>query len=155
MARIIGGALRAAPDGHVVDLRSGQGARVLYAMHSAACAGCRDYIRSLAADSDLAEWGGRLTVIVRDSLDAAKSVYEHTNGPGAQIAEVLADPGHSIPLADGMLAVTDQWGEVFFETEPAEGHASLPPAPEVANWVRFIAIQCPECVGAEGDWRFI
>jgi len=153
MARIIGGALRAAPDGHLLDLRSGHGARVLYAMHSATCPECRDYIRALAANSDLLEWGGHLTILVRDSLDAARSVYENTNGPGAQIAEVLADPGRSVPLADGAIAVTDEWGEVYFESPPTSGHQELPPPEEIVNWVRFVAIQCPECVNVEGDWR--
>lgn len=150
MPRIISGALPSAPDGRLTDVRAGHGPRVFLAMHSARCVACRDYLRSLAANSDLAEWGGRLTIVLRDSMDDATDLYDLLGGHAA----VLTDPGRSIPLTDGALAVTDEWGEVFFETSADDRH-ELPPPAEVVNWVRFIAIQCPECVNAEGDWRFV
>jgi len=150
MARIITGALPAAPNGHLTDLRAGHGPRAILAMHSADCIGCRDYVRGIANDPDLSAWGGHLTIIVRDSLDTATKLYEQLH----RCAQVLADPGHSVAIADGSLAVTDEWGEVYFETTVDTEH-QLPPPPEVVNWVRFIAIQCPECVGVEGDWRFL
>lgn len=150
MGRIISGALPASRGGRIVDLRAGHGARVLVVPHSASCLPCREYLATLAGTAGIFDWGGRLTVIMRDALDAADTLHESLGGR----ADILLDPARSIPLGDGALAVTDEWGEVYFETGTGAGH-EWPPVTEVVNWVRFVSIQCPECVNTEGDWRFL
>ena len=53
-----------------------------------------------------------------------------------------------------MVVILDEWGEVFFVADAEAGH-DLPTSAEIADWIRFLAIQCPECEGPEGEWRKI
>ena len=46
--------------------------------------------------------------------------------------------------------ITDEWGEVYFVADAGAGH-DLPTLVEIGDWVRFLAIQCPECEGP-GGW---
>jgi hypothetical protein len=43
-------------------------------------------------------------------------------------------------------AVADRWGEIQWIAS-AELPAGLPHAREIAAWLRFVEIQCPECEG--------
>jgi hypothetical protein len=43
-------------------------------------------------------------------------------------------------------AVADRWGEMQW-IAPAVRVADLPPAREIAAWLQFVEIQCPECEG--------
>lgn len=135
----------------MVDLRWGRGPRVLVAMHSAACNDCRRYVRAdLASDADrLAEWGGRLVVVVPGQLESAADLAETT--PDAQ---VLGDPEGKLASGGALVVIADEWGEVYFVANAGAEH-DLPTPVEIAEWVRFIAIQCPECEGPEGEWRTV
>jgi hypothetical protein len=61
------------PTGVMVNLRSGHGPRTLVTLHSATCPGCRRYVHvDLASGLDrLAEWGGRLAVVVPGQVAGA------------------------------------------------------------------------------------
>jgi hypothetical protein len=48
------------------------------------------------------------------------------------------------------LWIADEWSEVFFHWQ---GEHDFPALKEIVDWVRFIAIQCPECEQPEGEWR--
>lgn len=53
-----------------------------------------------------------------------------------------------------------QWGGrlavvlPFFVADAGVRH-DLPRSGDLADWIRFLAIQCPECEGPEGEWRTI
>jgi hypothetical protein len=53
-----------------------------------------------------------------------------------------AVPGLPAPGA----IVADRWGEIV-HVAPASDMRSLPSAADLAEWVAFIRIQCPECEG--------
>lgn len=110
-----------------VEPRSGRGPLVLVVAHAEMCDACSSYERQLsAADSTIGEWGGR-------------------------VVSVTDPEGKLLAHAPGVI-IADEWGEIYFETEGGAEHA-LPDPDEVAEWVRFIAIQCPECEQPEGEWR--
>ena len=90
-------------------------------LHSAGCLECRRYIRTelASASEQLAQWGGRLAVVLPGFPDDAR-----------------------------------EWGEVFFVADAGLGH-DLPGSGEMEDWIRFLAIQCPECEGPEGEWRSV
>jgi hypothetical protein len=66
--------------------------------------------------------------------------------------QFLADPEGKLASGMARVVIVDEWGEVYFVAEAGEEHA-FPSAAEIADWVRFLAIQCPECEGPEGEWR--
>ena len=140
--------LRAAPDGRETDLRAGSGARVVVIVHSADCARCRNFVQSLASISDeIADWGGRILVLVPGDLGAAARFAE-----SAADVEVLADSEGILDIEGGTVIVADEWGEIYFAAEAGQQH-DFPATSEIVEWIRFIAIQCPECEGPEGEWR--
>lgn len=131
------------------SMRTGRGPRAIVVVHSADCAGCRGYIEQLAAASDaFREWNGRLSVVAYEPADAA-SAFRTDAMSGVQ---VLSDPDGTLEADPAALLLADEWGEVHFAVEGIAGHA-LPGAAEVAEWMRFISIQCPECEQPEGEWR--
>jgi hypothetical protein len=123
----------------------------MVAVHSAFCAECRDFILQLAAGADsIIEWGGRASIVVSDSLNHAIELHKSISG----VFQVLADPDGNSKLEPPALIIADEWGEIYFMTEPGREHA-FPTRNEIVEWVRFIAIQCPECEQPEGAWRTI
>jgi hypothetical protein len=68
--------------------------------------------------------------------------------------EVLVDAESAFGSGHAALVVTDEWGEVHFVADAGAGH-ELPSGEEIVTWIRFLAIQCPECEGPEGDWRAV
>lgn len=132
--------------GSAMSVRDGRGPRAVVTLHAAGCPGCLAYLRTLAAASAAAaEWGGRFIAVVP--------------GPPAEMSSpaglrVLFDPEGVI--ADGGAAgvAADEWGEVYFATEAGSGH-ELPSADALVDWMRFAAIQCPECENPEGEWRTV
>lgn len=136
-----------------VEVRGdGRNPSMLFFAHSAGCPGCRAYVGGLLERSDaFGTWGGRLLVILPAAPAAAEGF------PAA------AFPVHVLVDADGALArrcgvegaglvVADAWGEVHFTARAGAGH-DLPTAEEVEEWLKFLAIQCPECEQPEGLWR--
>lgn len=111
----------------LVLLRGIRGPLVLIVVHSVQCEGCRDYVRALSTYSvPITEWTGRIVVAV---------------------------PGE-LAVAPPAVVIADEWGEVYAVLRGAADHA-LPSAAEIGEWVRFLAIQCPECESPEGAWRTV
>lgn len=133
-----------------VDLRAGKGPRALVAIHSITCPECRRYVRERVASAarEIAEWGGRLTVVVPDGRANAATFAETTT----DALEIVRAEKDAFGSGHAALIVTDEWGEVHFVADAGAGH-ELPPAEELVAWVKFLAIQCPECEGPEGEWR--
>ena len=143
--------LLSAADGAPVDLRSGRGPWILLVAHDAACERCSDYADQLvSARAQLTEWGARLAVVLHAPLERARTLSEQLDAT----VEVFADPEQSLDAAPGSVLVTDEWGDVFHAAAAGEHH-DFPSTSEVARWVQFVAIQCPECEQPEGGWRDI
>lgn len=128
---------------------------MIFFTHSPGCAECRAYLRGVMERSDaFGNWGGRLLVILPAEPDAAEG-YPTT---AAFPVYVLVDADRSLARSCGMegagLVVADAWGEVHFTARAGAGH-DLPTAEEVEEWLKFLAIQCPECEQPEGLWRSI
>jgi len=139
------------PDGARVPLRGHRGPLIVYVVHSAECDACIDYARTLAdARERFAEWDATVRIVApaddRALRRAAGDVRVLLDSEG-----VLVRPSEE---AAATLIVADEWGEIY-HIEDATDPASLPSPDEVVEWVRFIAIQCPECEGPEGEWRTI
>jgi hypothetical protein len=75
-------------------------------------------------------------------------------GISPETIQLLGDPEKRLASGSSMVVITDEWGEVFFVADAGAGH-DLPTSVEIADWIRFLAIQCPECEGPEGEWRTI
>ena len=60
------------------------------------------------------------------------------------VVVVTKNPVDGMPLPG--CAVADRWGEMQWVAS-ANRVAELPSAREIAAWLRFVEIQCPECEG--------
>ncbi|HEX2095640.1 MAG TPA: redoxin domain-containing protein [Longimicrobiaceae bacterium] len=141
-------ALPAAPDGRSVPLRArGRSAPVVVQTHGAGCAECRAWLEGLAGVEDaVREWDGRAVVVVPEGLDAADRLQAASRLP----YPVLADPerrlAERLGTEDAVVLVADQWGELFLVANAGTAHR-LPDPSEVVEWLRFLAVRCPECEG--------
>lgn len=141
--------LLSAADGTPVDIRSGRGPWIFLVAHGADCQRCRDYADELVgARAAIREWGARLAVVLRGPPPAARALHTALEAT----IEVFADPDGSLDVPPGTLVVTDEWGDVYHSAQADPDH-QLPAPAEIAKWVQFVAIQCPECEQPEGEWR--
>ena len=60
------------------------------------------------------------------------------------VVVVTTTPIEGMPLPG--CAVADRWGELLWITS-SDRVADLPSPREIAAWLRFVEIQCPECDG--------
>lgn len=130
-----------------VRVRPSRGPRVFVAMHRPDCVECARYVGEVASIREQVEsWGADILVVSAESVGTDNTVLRQLGLP------VLLDPAGT--LADGRLTViiADEWGEAWFADETKGMHGCVS-VQEVAEWVKFIAIQCPECEAPEGEWR--
>ena len=139
-------ALPSAPAGEPCRLRApGRRSPLLVLVHGASCAACGEFVARLEAETaPIEEWDGSPLVIAPEDLAGAGGLRSRTRLP------VLADPERRLAAALSIhppaLVVADQWGEVHEVHEAGEDHRFPAPA-EVVAWLRYLAIQCPECQG--------
>ena len=147
MSQHIRGLSLFSPDsGTQVSVEANRAAIVLIVVHSDQCAECREYVSKIwAARAEIFEWEERVIVAVREPSAGAPDF-------GASGFEVLIDTQNRLPISGTGVMVADEWGEVFHAT--AGHHRFLAPS-VLAEWLRFIAMQCPECEQPEGPWREI
>ena len=139
-------------DGVTRQLRpAARRATVLVLPHADDCEGCRRYLRDIADGRDrLSRWQADV-VAVLGSEDAAGSL----DLPA--VADEDGDVRDRIGIPHGIAAavVADRHGEVWELTTDPGGH-ELPSLETLAQDVRFIAIQCPECEVPDtpdmGEW---
>jgi hypothetical protein len=140
--------LDSVPAGTTVGLRSGRGPAVFVLTHSSGCQQCAQYLQQLARAADLVlGWGGRLFAVVPGAAQDATALLGSRPHP----LRVLADREGKLANGNAQVIISDEWGEVYFATDSRSTH-ELPTPGTIEEWVRFIAIQCPECEGPEGEW---
>lgn len=136
----------ATPSGAPRRLRSGgRRSRVLVMVHPGGCAACAELVARLhAASGALQEWDGDVLVI---TPDRAEDVGDPSSTPAFP---VLLDPEQRLASSLGVthpaVVIADQWGEVHEVREGGDGHR-FPGVAEIESWLRYLAIQCPECQG--------
>ncbi|HET8654244.1 MAG TPA: hypothetical protein VFL93_01830 [Longimicrobiaceae bacterium] len=141
-----------AESGRPSELIQGRGPLVLL-LDPEGCADCIALLRQIAErPAVVTDWGGRVVAVVPGS----------DGGPSLPAAgesfplQVLRDPegrlGERCGVGGSALLISDEWGEIYFAQTPDAEHP-LPTAEEVGEWLRFVAIQCPECEAPEGEWR--
>ena len=131
-----------ATGGGTVRLRPGARLNpVIVAVHGGGCERCRAYLRSLAdAIAELREWDAHVVAIAPGAIAS----------PADLPFPVAVDQERRFAARTGIdgaaVVIADQWGEVAHVARAGAGH-ELPDAGEIVEWVRFLAIQCPECEG--------
>lgn len=140
--------LASAPGGSPVPIRPpGRVSPVLLLADGAECGACRAWLRSLAASSaDVADWDGRVIVVVPTSPDHAVRIADDAAPP----ITILADPDRMLAARLGIsapaLVIADQYGEIHHAAPAGDDH-DLPEPTEIVSWLRYLAVQCPECQG--------
>lgn len=129
--------LPALPEGVPVQLR-GAGGKItlLVTLHSAHCAGCREYLASLSPISgEFDAWDARLLVIVPGWV---------ASGLTAPLVRVLSDEhGLIADPASASVIVADRYGQIFDAVRAGASH-ELPSARELAEWLKYLGTLCPE-----------
>jgi hypothetical protein len=135
--------LRAVPGGQPVRVRPARRRSSLFILvHGLDCERCVDFIRLVAAGSDLLrEWDADPVVLLPDPL-----VAEPRAGPLPMLSDSEARFSGSLGVRAPACVIVDQWGEVHLKHEAGEDH-SFAAFSELVDWARFLAIQCPECQG--------
>lgn len=65
---------------------------------------------------------------------------------GADDVEVVVTRDRVGGVAAPGVLVADRWGEIVFATA-SEGVPGLPDASDIAEWVGYVRMKCPECEG--------
>ena len=135
--------LQAVPAGHPVRIRPTRRHSSLFIfIHGPECERCNDFIRQVAAESELlAEWDADPVVVLPGPFLA-----DPRTGPFPVLSDSEARFAGSLGLRAPACVIADQWGEVHLRHEAGEDH-SFAAIPELVAWARFLAIQCPECQG--------
>lgn len=136
------------PGGELRPVRApGRRAPVLVLLHGPKCAACRAWADALAsASSALEEWDGAVRLVLPASADVASRFAETCTAP----FPVVADPEQRVARGAGVrppaVVIADPWGEIHLAASAGPGHG-WPTTEEIVEWLRFLAIQCPECEG--------
>ena len=107
----------------------------------------------LVRDADLERARSNITALeqslleLRDWSGSALLVTERVL-PETTLPAARADPDAwaalGIPEGESALIIADRWGEVYFGRHSGT-FADWPPPARIEEWIRFLAMQCPEC----------
>ncbi|CDM64197.1 TlpA family protein disulfide reductase [Pyrinomonas methylaliphatogenes] len=118
----------------------GKCSSVIASIHGLSCAACRRYLEELAARArEFAEWEGRVVIVSAErsgGLEIPFALLLDSDGQLKRAARI------GIPS----ILIVDRWGSVQLRHEAREAHDFLAPS-EIEDWLRYLAIQCPECQG--------
>lgn len=131
--------LPSAPNGALVQLReSGGKTTVLVTLHSARCAGCQEYLNSLAPLSgEFDIWDARLLVIVPGPMRAAERLRAPFGKVLGDEHRRLADP------ASASVLVADRYGQIFHAAHAGDSHELTSPR-DLEEWLKYLGTLCPE-----------
>jgi hypothetical protein len=143
-----------------LDQLRGRRQVALFLAHAADCLPCFGYARQLAGSRDaLAEADAQPLVVVADDIRAAGG-WRHGIDDAVTI---LADPHGTWKQAvtahvgaragDAILLLLDRFGAPRAGSGAEEAGGLIDPA-EAVEWLRFLALECPECSG-ELPWATV
>lgn len=140
--------LASVPEGVLQPVRPrGRRAPVVVLVHGSGCAPCRAYLDLLAAaNASLQEWDGCVRVVLPGSVEATRPLHAERQLPFAMLADPEQRLARACRVAPPAVVIADQWGEIHSCTSAGPEHEWPAPA-EVVEWLRYLAIQCPECEG--------
>src|SRR5690606_20123855 len=117
-------------------------------VHEPDCDECIAYAREIvAARVSIESWGADIVIL-------SPLRIEHDTVLAELGVPALEDLNHVVARGRLAVVIVDEWGEVYFANEPKGMHSTVA-TEEVVEWVKFVAIQCPECEGPEGEWRHL
>lgn len=122
---------------------------VLFFHHGSRCPDCRTALRDLA--ENLAAFREEEALVLGIGADAPAPTRQLASAIACPFP-LLSDPaGHAVAqqgLKVPSLVVADRYGEIWAAWDGGEQH-HLPNPPEIARWLEFVELQCPECSVAE------
>lgn len=129
----------------------------LFLGHGAECLACLGYARQLAARHEELADGDAIAVNVVPGDDEAAAEWRAALDARATIA---TDPGGAwkaaiaahvdVPAGDAIVVVLDRFAAPRVTSHASEAGGLVDPS-EVVDWLRFLALECPECSG-EIEW---
>lgn len=137
-----------AGDAGRVPLRSSSArASVVVLIHDEGCEECRRYLHRLVAKGEeINEWDGEVLAVGAASPTAAAAVV----ADGRVRFRVFVDPDGDLSAALEVqvpaVAIADRWGELRLRESAGLDHGFYA-VEEVVAWLRYLAIECPECQG--------
>jgi hypothetical protein len=145
--RVPRGSLKTCSEVGVSVLNASRGPRVFVAVHALGCKTCIEYVKQVVHMQDeLSSWGGHVTVVCPECSGDSAAALAPLGVP------VLEDRISLLAVGRLTVIIADEWDEIYFASESEDVHGVISPD-EVLEWVKFVAIQCPECEGPEGEWR--
>lgn len=127
--------------GGELALDSSRGRRnlVLFLLHPAGCNSCEAKLQELAEGYPELVAEGADVLAVFSAVPPTEAV---SRASSRFPFPLLVDAERS--LGDGAtIIITDRFGEIFHLVHAGEGHQLLSVA-EIADWLAFIGVQCPE-----------
>jgi peroxiredoxin len=139
--------LRSTPEGELTPLNGfPRKSPMLILVHRQGCPSCRAHLDDLALHHDaITEWDAHVMIISPDPHPAGDAApgkvhpFPFLMDPDQRLASALS-------LQPPATVIADQWGEVRTVHEAGQDHRFLTPA-ELAEWAKYLAVQCPECQG--------
>jgi hypothetical protein len=138
--------LAAAGDGGEFVLRPrNRQALVVLTLHGGECGECARALSDLMASAaEMREWDGHVIAVVAGERVPAGIRAAQRDG-----CVVVSDAGRALTtrgIPTPAVLIADQWGELALVHDAGESH-DFPTPDEIVEWLRFLAIQCPECQG--------
>lgn|SRR5690606_33502727 len=121
---------------------SGRRAPVLVLVHGPDCTSCTAYLERLAEGrSEIQDWDGEVEVVSPSPFEERATLdgFVYLHDPDGRLARDLA-------VSPPAVVIADQWA-VIRALEPAGESHEFISVDEVVEWLRFMAIECPECEG--------
>ncbi len=118
---------------------------VLFFHHGAGCPACRNMLQELAAH--MATYYAEKAIVLAigpDQPHEARQFAAELECP----FPLLSDPSGRVAAQQGLavpaVVVADRFNEIWAAWPRADNHV-LPRGEEIAAWLAFMEIQCPEC----------
>lgn len=120
---------------------------VLVLVHPEGCAGCSGYLADLArSHAEIEEWDGEVLVVSPDPPAEPDSTVSLADHPFTRLHDPEGRLATALRIEPPAIVVADQWGEIRLLEPAGPDHRFCAPS-EIVDWMRFIAIECPECQG--------
>lgn len=126
--------------------RPGRGSSIILVLHALHCPECASHLAEVfGRRGELDEWDGRVLVVVREEGSATATAIG-TGGAFPSLLDSRDSLASRLGVETPATIVADQWGVVHERHSAGAKHDFLP-VDELVEWVRYLAIQCPECEG--------